>query len=79
MEYLLELVYIYNLMIYLLIGYMLYFFMFGCELVLFIDYLLGIFILDLDSIDKYFFNYKEKFGIVFNYVWKNLEENVERR
>lgn len=49
-EYFLYLVYIYNVIVYLLIGYFLYFLFFGWEFIFFIDLMFGLYkFLDDDS------------------------------
>lgn len=52
LEYIREFVFLYNVMLYVFIGYLLYFFMYGCDLYLFVDFLFGrgnvILIIDLN-------------------------------
>lgn len=71
--------YVYNFIVYLLIGYFFYFLFFGREFILFIDFIFGIYIeieFDIFFIDEWVDKYKKRFREVLYLVVINIEKNV---
>lgn len=71
--------YVYNLMVYLFIGYLFYFLFFGCEFILLIDFIFGIYIgieVDIFLVDEWIFKYRKRLSEVIYLVIINIEKNV---